>query len=316
MATSVFQITGANATALQTYASTIEVYANAASASAAAAKISEDNSAGSLASIGTNATLAADAAASAASTLTASTNHQADAQKLAVNPHNSSFSLSSTNGGTSGLYSALHYSTLATASQSAASTSETNAGSSETAAAASATTAGHYAVKVDDVVPTTSDHSAKAWATNTIVDTSGGGSAKSWATKADSTTVDGLDYSSKSYAIGGSLTVGSAKNWALGGGSGFTTANAVAGGVYSAKYYAEAAQSAASNAQGSLTSFQAVYLGSGSSDPTSGHTSGDIFFNSTVNKLKYYDGSSWIPIEAAASNSASQGFAIAMSAAL
>ena len=251
---------------------------------------------------------AVSAAGTATSTATANANHSSDAQKYAVNAANSSFTLSSTNGGTSGLFSALHYSTLATASQSAAATSAANS-------AASAVVAGNYAVKVDAVVPSTSDYSAKAWATNTVVDSSGGGSAKSWATKADSATVDGSEFSAKTYAIGGSLTTGSAKNWSLGGGSGFTTSTVVAGGLYSAKYYAEAAQSAASNAQGSLTSFQAVYLGSGSSDPSSGHTSGDIFFNSSTNKLKYFNGSSWIAIEAAVGG-ASEGFAIAMSAAL
>lgn len=294
---SFFSSSGTSSTLQTTFTASVE----AAQAAQAAAEAARDIAVQSKSD-------AVSAASSASSTATANANHASDAQKFAINAANSSFTLSSTNGGTSGLFSALHYSTLATASQSAAATSETNS-------AASAVVAGNYAVKVDAVVPSTSDYSAKAWATNTIVDTSGGGSAKSWATKADSSTVDGSEFSAKTYAIGGSLTTGSAKNWSLGGGSGFTTSTVVAGGLYSAKYYAEAAQSAASNAQGSLTSFQAVYLGSGSSDPSSGHTSGDIFFNSSVNKLKYFNGSSWIAIEAAVGG-ASEGFAIAMSAAL
>jgi hypothetical protein len=302
--TSFFSSSGTSSTLQTTFTASVEAAQAAQLAAEAAQALAQQAK-----------TDAESANSTATNQATISSDHRLDAGKYAVNAANSSFALTSTNGGTSGLYSALHYSTLATASQSAASTSEGNASGSATASAASAVTAGHYAVKIDDVVPTTSDYSAKAWATNTIVDTSGGGSAKSWATKADSATVDGSEYSSKTYAIGGSLATGSAKNWALGGGSGFTTSTAVAGGVYSAKYYAEAAQSAASNAEGSLTSFQAVYLGSGSSDPSSGHTSGDIFFNNTVNKLKYYNGSAWVAIEASANN-ASEGFAIAMAAAL
>ena len=88
--------------------------------------------------------------------------HRADAGKYAVTAEDSTFSLSSTNGGTSGLYSALHYQAKAQANQtaaassassastsatnasnsaSAASTSETNASNSATAAASSATSA-------------------------------------------------------------------------------------------------------------------------------------------------------------------------------
>lgn len=295
--TSFFSSSGTSSTLQTTFVASVAA-AQAAQTAAETAQTAAETAS-------SNATTASSTAQGAIST---TSDHRADAAKYAVNPANSSFTLTSTNGGTSGLYSALHYQTLAASNASTATTQATNS-------ANSATTASNYAVKVDAVVPSTSDYSAKAWAVNTIVDTSGGGSAKSWATKADNATVDGSEYSSKSYAIGGSLATGSAKNWALGGGSSFTTATAVAGGLYSAKYYAEQAQSAASNAQGSLTSFQAVYLGSGSSDPTSGHTAGDIFFNTTVSKLKYYTGSAWVAIEAN-TNSASEGFAIAMAAAL
>lgn len=302
--TSFFSSSGTSSTLQTTFVASVAA-AQAAQAAAETAQTAAETASSTATTQSSNAT-------SSAST---SSDHRADAAKYAVNAANSSFTLTSTNGGTSGLFSALHYQSLAATNATNAGTQATNSANSATASAASAVTSSNYAVKVDAVVPSTSDYSAKAWAVNTIVDTSGGGSAKSWATKADSSTVDGSEYSSKSYAIGGSLATGSAKNWALGGGSSFTTANAVAGGLYSAKYYAEQAQSAASNAQGSLTSFQAVYLGSGSSDPTSGHTAGDIFFNTTVSKLKYYTGSAWVAIEASTDN-ASEGFAIAMAAAL
>ena len=87
--------------------------------------------------------------------------------------------------------------------------------------------------------------------------------------------------------------------------------------MYSAKYYAEQAASASADATGSLSAFQAVYLGSGSSNPSSGHTAGDLFFNTSDNKLKYFNGSAWVSIVATDTSAfAQKGFAIAMSIAL
>ena len=186
--------------------------------------------------------------------------------------------------------------------------------SSISSAGANATKAQNYAIKVDGAVES-SNYSSKAWAVGGtgVTDTAGSGSAKSWATEADA--VDGTEHSAKSYAISGSaISAGSAKQWALGGGTGFTTSTAVAGGVFSAKYYAEAAQSASASASGSLSSFQAVYLGSGSSNPSSGHTAGDLFFNTSDNKLKYFNGSAWISIEP--STGVTQGQALAFAIAL
>ena len=186
--------------------------------------------------------------------------------------------------------------------------------SSISSAGANATLAQNYAIKVDGAVES-SNYSSKAWAIGGtgVTDTAGSGSAKSWATEADA--VDGTEHSAKSYAISGSaISAGSAKQWAIGGGTGFTTSTAVAGGVFSAKYYAEAAQSASASASGSLSSFQAVYLGSGSSNPSSGHTAGDLFFNTSDNKLKYFNGSAWISIEP--STGVTQGQALAFAIAL
>jgi len=178
-------------------------------------------------------------------------------------------------------------------------------------ASANATLAENYAVKVDGAVES-SKYSSKAWAIGGtgVTDTAGSGSAKSWAVEADA--VDGTEHSAKSYAISGSaISAGSAKQWALGGGSGFTTSTAVSGGLYSAKYYAE-------QAQASKTEFSNVYQGALSSDPSGGTVSaGDLYFNTSTTKLKYYNGSSWANIEATDTSSfASNGFAVAMAIAL
>ena len=186
-------------------------------------------------------------------------------------------------------------------------------------ASTNATKAENYAIKIDGAVEST-NYSAKAWAIGGtgVTDSSGAGSAKSWAVEAD--LVDGTEHSAKSYAISGTaISGGSAKQWALGGGSSFTTATAVSGGLYSAKYYAEQAQNSASSAGNSLSTFQAIWQGSGTTPPTGGTVStGDLFYNSTVgnSRLQVYNGSSWVDAAIDASGVASPGFAIAMGAAL
>ena len=74
-----------------------------------------------------SAKLSASDASSSASTASTqaglASDHRSDASKYAVTNHNTPFTLSSTNGGTSGLYSAKHY---ATESANSASASQAN----------------------------------------------------------------------------------------------------------------------------------------------------------------------------------------------
>mgnify|MGYP003627638158 FL=1 len=183
-------------------------------------------------------------------------------------------------------------------------------------AGANATKAQNYATETDSTVTGTSDDSAKSWANggsgSYSMRTSGKGSSKEWAVYTAGT-ADGSDYSAKNYAIAGSaLNVGSAKNWAIGGGDSFSSNTAVGNtGLYSAKYWAE--QSAASK-----TEFSNIYQGTASSDPSGGSVSaGDLYFNSSTNRLKFYNGSAWANIEATDTSSfAQKGFAIAMAIAL
>lgn len=200
----------------------------------------------------------------------------------------------------------------------AAATATTKAGE----AAASATSAASATVNVQlaedfatkttgEVVSGTGKFSSEAHALGGTGVTNQVGASKEWAI--NSTSVDSSgEFSSKSYAVSGSLiNAGSSKNWALGGGDSFDTNTTVGNtGLYSAKHYAE--QAAASQ-----DSFDDVYLGEKSSDPTLDNDdnalqAGALYFSSSAGKLKFYNGSAWVAVEAGAS----AGFAIAMAVAL
>jgi hypothetical protein len=84
---------------------------------------------------------------------------------------------------------------------------------------------------------------------------------------------------------------------------------------------ATAAAASAAAAAASADNFDDTYLGAKSSDPTVDNdgdplTSGDLYFNTTSNELKVYNGSSWQIAAIDATNLATNGFAIAMSIAL
>ena len=67
---------------------------------------------------------------------------------------------------------------------------------------------------------------------------------------------------------------------------------------------------------GSVNSFANIYR-IGTTNPTTSLDEGDLFYNSTDNRLKFYNGSAWTNVEATdTSNLATNGFAIAMAIAL
>ena len=229
-----------------------------------------------------------------------------------------------------GEYSAKHYSAKAAASATAAAGSSGASGAATSAstaedhkddAEAARDVAQNYATKIDNVVPSTSDNSAKAWAIGGSgsgdMKVNGKGAAKEWATYTTGKVDGGSgDFSAKEYAIGthADNTSGSAKQWAIGGGS-FNTSTVVAGGLYSAKYYAE-------QAAASADSFDDLYLGPKSSAPTEDNdgdalTQGDLYYHTSGTKaLKVYSGSAWETAAVSTSGLPTAGFTIAMAIAL
>ena len=101
---------------------------------------------------------------------------------------------------------------------------------------------------------------------------------------------DGSEYSAKEYSQGTTVATGSAKQWALGGGS-FVEGTAVAGGVYSAKRYASLAATSETNAAADLATFQSLFHGASTSTPSSNVSDGDLWFdtNTGVNIMKVYN---------------------------
>ena len=110
--------------------------------------------------------------------------------------------------------------------------------------------------------------------------------------------LDGTEMSAKAYAIGdmnrGSAGAHSAKDWAS-----ESAATTRSTDSTSQRKYAEEAASSAASASGSLSSFQAVYLGDGSLDPNSGHgwrpvlqhlrKQAEVFFRDAVDRHRGSD---------------------------
>ena len=239
-----------------------------------------------------------DAVTAATSATAAATSATAAATSATASATSATASANSATAAASSESTASTKASEASTSASNASTSETNAASSATSAASSATTATSQA-SAASTSATNSASSATAAASSASTATTKASEAATSATNAAS--------SASTATTKASEAATSATNAA-------TSATA----SDTAKTAAQAAQAAA---EAAADNFDDTYLGAKSSDPTVDNdgnalTAGDLYFNTTSNVLKVYNGSSWQVAAIDSTSLASNGFAIAMAIAL
>ena len=174
--------------------------------------------------------------------------------------------------------------TTATTKAGEAATSATAAASSATSASTSATTATTKASEASTSA-TAAASSATAAASSATSATSSASSATSSAstatTKASEASTSASTATTKASEAATSATAAA------------TSATSAATSATSSATSATAAASSATSAASSLSTFQGQYHGAASSDPTSGLDAGDLYFNTSTNQLKVYNGSAW-----------------------
>jgi hypothetical protein len=218
----------------------------------------------------TSATASATSATAAATSATAAATSESNAATSASNA-----STSETNAAASATNAATSESNAA-GSESAAATSETNAATSATSASTSASAAATSATNAASS-ETAAAASQSAAATS---ETNAATSATSAATNATNAATSETNAAT------------SATNAATSETNAATSATAAAASQTAAANSAAAAAAAFDN-------FDDTYLGSKTSDPTTDNdgdplTSGDLYFNSTANEMRVYDGANWI----------------------
>jgi hypothetical protein len=182
--------------------------------------------------------------------------------------------------------------TNAATSESNASTSETNAASSATSAASSATSASTSATTA-----TTKASEASTSATNAATsETNAASSATSAASSATTATTKASEASTSATNAATSET-----NAASSASAASTSETNAATSATTASTAATAAQAAQTAAELAADNFDDTYLGAKASDPTVDNdgdalTAGDLYFNTSSNEIKYYDGTSWSAI--------------------
>jgi len=226
---------------------------------------------------------AATSAASAASSATAAATSATSAAASATTAANSvatiaGYATSSANS--------------ATAAATSATSAATSAGSSETSAIASATSASASASSATAAATSATSSAASATAAATSA-TSAAASATAAATSATSAAASATTAANSVATIAGYAT--SSANSAT---AAATSATSAAASATAASTSAASAATSATSAAASYDQFDDRYLGSKTSDPTVDNDgnaliTGALYFNSVVNAMKVYNGSSW-----------------------
>jgi len=208
----------------------------------------------------------------------------------------------------------------AATSASNASTSETNAATSETNAASSASSASTSASNA-----ATSESNASTSETNAAASASSASTSASTATTQASnasTSASNAATSETNAATSATNAATSASNASTSETNAATSASSASTSATNASNAQTAAETAQAAAELAYDNFDDRYLGPKASDPTLDNDGdalidGALYFNTTTNVLKYWDGSAWQNVEAVdTSNFATNGFAIAMAIAL
>ena len=186
-------------------------------------------------------------------------------------------------GGTDYLVQALAAKTAAEAAQTGAETAETNAEAAEAAALVSETNAASSASSAS-----TSETNAAA------SETASASSASAAALSASSASV-----SASSASTSASNASTSESNAATSASNASSSASAASSSASSAASSASSAQASADAALSALDDFDDRYLGQKTSDPTLDNdgnalVAGALYFNTTDNAMKVYDGSQWL----------------------
>lgn len=296
--------------------------ATAAANSAANAATSATNAANSATSSATSAANSATSATSASNSATTATNAATAAQTAETNAEtaetnaNASAALAQdwatkTSGPVAGgEYSSKYNAQLAATSASNASTSASNAASSASSASSSATSASNSASTATTKASEASA-SASAAATSAANAATSESNAASSASSA-STSATNAANSATSASNSASSASTSASNAATSEANASTSASNAASSASSASSSASSASTSASNAATSASNaatsesntaslydqFDDRYLGNKTSDPTLDNDgnallTGALYFNSSTNKLRVYNGSSW-----------------------
>jgi len=229
------------------------------------------------ASVSTSASAAAASATAAASSATAAAASESNAATSESNAATSATTASTqaTNAASSA--------TAAAASEGNASTSETNAASSATAAAASET-----AAAASESAAATSETNAATSASSASTSATTASTAATTAT----TQASAAATSATNAATSETNASTSETNAATSATNAATSASAAAASQ-------TAAAASAASAASAFDNFDDTYLGSKTSDPTTDNdgdplNAGDLYFNSTANEMRVYDGANWI----------------------
>ena len=237
---------------------------------AASASTSATNAAASASAAATSASNASTSASNAASSASTASTQASNASTSATNASNSA--------------------TAAASSASTASTAATNAGNSATAAATSATNASNSASSASTSASnasTSATNAANSASTATTQATNASNSASSASTSASNASTSASNASTS--ASNASTSATNASN----------SASAASTSASNAATSETNAAASAASAASALDSFDDRYLGTKASNPTLDNDgnallAGALYFSTTENIMKVYDGASWI----------------------